>query len=100
LIQIIGSDKGRPPIKYAGEPLREGYVMAFGVVPQHRCQGVGQRVQERAIAVCQQRRCYQIRSRSPTTSYENYALKVKVGYAIYPSDKNNSYYFIKTLASM
>ena len=98
LIQIIGSDEGRPPVKYGGEPLREGYVMAFAVVPQHRRQGIGQRLQERAIAVCQQRGCYQIRSRSPITSYENYALKLKMGYAIHPSDKNDSYDFIKTLA--
>lgn len=96
LLQIIGSDEGRPPIMYAGEPLREGYVMAFAVVPQHRRQGVGQRLQERAIALCQQRNCYQIRSCSAITSQENYALKLKMGYAIHPSDKNDSYYFIKT----
>lgn len=96
LIQIIGSDEGRPPITHAGKPLREGYVIAFAVVPNHRRQGIGQMLQERAIAQCQQRGCYQIRSRSPITSHENYALKLKMGYAIHPSDKNDSYYFIKT----
>ncbi len=98
-IQIIGSDEGRSPIFHLGEPLREGYVMAFAVVPQHRRQGIGQLLQERAIALCQQRGCYQIRSRSPITSHENYALKLKMGYAIHPSDKNDSYYFIKPLAT-
>lgn len=97
LIQIIGSDEGSPPITHGGEPLREGYVMAFAVLPDYRRQGIGQRLQERAIAVCKQRNCYQIRSRSPVTSQENYALKLKMGYAIHPSDKNDSYYFIKTL---
>ncbi len=97
LIQRIGSDEGRPPIMHAGEPLREGYVMAFAVVPQHRRQGIGQSLQERAIDLCQQRGCYQIRSRSPITSHENYALKLKMGYALHPSAENDSYYFIKTL---
>jgi GNAT superfamily N-acetyltransferase len=100
LIQIIGNDEGRPPITHAGEPLREGYVMAFAVVPQYRRQGIGQRLQEQAITLCHQRGCYQIRSRSPITSRENYALKLKMGYAIHPSAENDSYYFIKTLTSM
>lgn len=71
--------------------------MAFAVLLDHRRHGIGQRLQERAIGLCQQRNCYQIRSRSPITSSENYALKLKMGYAIHPSDKNDSYYFIKTL---
>jgi len=98
LIQRIGSDEGRPPIVYLDQPLREGYVMAFAVVPQYRRQGIGQRLQEQAWALCQQRGCYQIRSRSPITSYENYALKLKMAYAIHPSNENDSYYFIKTFA--
>ena len=97
LIQHIGSDEGRPPIVYLDQPLREGYVMAFAVLPQHRRQGIGQLLQEQAWALCQQRGCYQIRSRSPITSRENYALKLKMGYAIHPSHENDSYYFIKTL---
>jgi GNAT superfamily N-acetyltransferase len=99
-ISIIGRDVRRPPIHdAAGQPLREGYVEAFGVVPDARREGVGQRLQEHAIALCRQHRCYQIRSRSPIASRENYALKLKMGYAIHPSAENDSYYFIKTLGS-
>jgi ribosomal protein S18 acetylase RimI-like enzyme len=97
LIQVIGSDQGRSPIISAGQPLREGYVEAFGVLPEHRRQRIGQQMQEHAIKLCQVRTCYQIRSRSPITSYENYALKLKMGYAIHPSHENDSYYFIKVL---
>lgn len=98
LIQVIDHDEGRPPVRdAAGRPLREGYVEAFAVLPAHRCQGIGQALQERAIALCRERRCYQIRSRSPVSSVENYALKLKMGYALHPSDKNDSYYFIKVL---
>ncbi len=98
VIQVIGSEHSRAPILVAGAPLREGYVEAFGVLPRYRRQGLGLRLQERAIELCQDRRCYQIRSRSPISSNENYALKVKMGYAIHPSHENDSYYFIKTLA--
>jgi GNAT superfamily N-acetyltransferase len=97
-ISIIGRDVRRPPIHDpTGQPLREGYVEAFGVVPDARGEGIGQRLQEHAIALCSQRGCYQIRSRSPIASSENYALKLKMGYAIHPSAENDSYYFIKTL---
>jgi GNAT superfamily N-acetyltransferase len=100
MVQVVGRDVNRPPIYAAnGQPLREGYVEAFGVAPDHRRQGIGQRLQERAIALCRQRGCYQIRSRSPITSQENYALKLKMGYAVHPSGENDSYYFIKTLTS-
>jgi len=99
-IAIIGRDVRRPPIRdAAGQPLREGFVEAFGVVPNARRQGIGQRLQQHAIAVCSQRGCYQIRSRSPITSHENYALKLKMGYAIQPSADNDSYFFIKTVRS-
>ena len=33
LIQVIGRDRGRPPLTHAGQLLREGYVEAFGVGP-------------------------------------------------------------------
>jgi GNAT superfamily N-acetyltransferase len=97
-IMVIGREAGRPPIYGAyGQPLREGYVEAFGVLPEARREGIGQRLQEHAIALCSQRGCYQIRSRSPIASRENYALKLKMGYAIHPSAENDSYYFVKLL---
>lgn len=97
--QVIGEDEQRTPIYNAqGAILLEGYVEAFGVLPSFRRQYIGQRLQEEAIAICRERGCYQIRSRSPISSVENYALKVKMGYAIHPSSENDSYYFIKTLS--
>lgn len=98
LILTIGRDQQRPPILDArGNPLREGYVEAFGVLSAYRRQGIGQALQEHAIAYCRKQQCYQIRSRNPVSSVENYALKLKMGYAIHPSHENDSYYFIKTL---
>jgi len=100
LIQVIGSDEGRPPIPLGpgGALLREGYVEAFGVAPGFRRRGIGRRMQEEALSLCREKGCYQIRSRSPVSSTENYALKVNMGYAIHPSDRNDSYFFLKTLA--
>jgi ribosomal protein S18 acetylase RimI-like enzyme len=98
LILTIGRDHNRPPIVDArGQPLREGYVEAFGVLSPYRRQRIGQALQAHAIAYCRQQECYQIRSHSPVSSVENYALKLKMGYAIHPSHENDSYYFIKTL---
>lgn len=97
VVQVIGSDVGRPPIELGGQPLLEGYVEAFGVLPEFRRQLIGQRMQEEAIAICASKGFYQMRSRSPITSRENYALKLKMGYAIHPSEQNDSYYFIKLL---
>ncbi|MCU0495171.1 MAG: GNAT family N-acetyltransferase [Chloroflexaceae bacterium] len=97
-VQVLGREEGRPPVlNSTGEPLREGYVEAFGVRPGERRQGLGQQLQEHAIALCRQRGCYQIRSRSPVYAYENYGLKLKMGYTLHPSNENDSYYFIKKL---
>lgn len=98
LVQVIGREEGRPALRdAAGTVLREGYVNAFGVLEEHRRRGLGRSLQERAVRLCIERECYQIRSRSPITSTENYSLKLSLGYAIQPSTENDSYYFIRTL---
>ena len=99
LVQVIGREEGRPALQDAnGITLREGYVDAFGVLAEYRRGGIGRRLQERVTELCIERDCYQIRSRSPTSSKENYALKLSLGYAVQPSTENDSYYFIKVLA--
>ena len=97
LVQPIGADCDRPPVVVDNQPLREGYVEAFGVLPEHRRRGIGEALQAHAIEACRQIGCYQMRSRSPMTSTENYALKLKMGYAIQPSAENDSYYFLRLL---
>jgi GNAT superfamily N-acetyltransferase len=94
LIQVIGADEGRPAVRYNGVALREGYVEAFGVDPQLRRGGVGTAMQEHAMRQCRLAGCYQMRSRSPVSSVENYALKLSAGYVLHPSRENDSYYFI------
>jgi GNAT superfamily N-acetyltransferase len=97
LVQVIGSEEVRPAILREGEPLIEGFVEAFGVDPAARRAGIGSALQAKAIDYCRSAGCYQMRSRSPVTSEENYALKVAAGYAINPSEQNDSYYFLLKL---
>lgn len=101
VIQVIGQGEQRPAIIGPhGQALTEGYVEAFGVLPTYRCQGIGEALQGFAIDYCRDQHCYQMRSRSPVTSVENYALKLKMGYAVHPSHENDSYYFIKALGEV
>ena len=97
LIQVIGAEEGRPPVLRQGRALTEGYVEAFGVDPQLRRRGIGTALQQHAIRRCRAAGCHQMRSRSPVTSTENYALKLAAGYVVQPSTENDSYYFLLRL---
>ena len=97
LVQVIGAEEGRSPVLHNGEPLLEGYVEAFGVDPQRRRRGIGTALQQHAARLCRTAGCYQMRSRSPVTSAENYALKIAAGYVLHPSRQNDSYYFLLRL---
>ena len=97
LVQVIGAEEGRPAVLHHDEPLLEGYVEAFGVDPQRRRRGIGTVLQQHAARQCRIAGCYQMRSRSPVTSVENYALKIAAGYVLHPSRQNDSYYFLLRL---
>jgi hypothetical protein len=57
--------------------------------PRHRTA-----LQQHAARRCRTADCCQMRSRSPVTSTENYALKIAAGYVLHPSHENDSYYFL------
>jgi GNAT superfamily N-acetyltransferase len=97
LVQVIGAEEGRPAVTYNGAVLKEGYVEAFGVDPQLRRRGVGTALQEHAMRQCRLAGCIQMRSRSPVTSVENYAMKRAAGYVLQSSRENDSYYFLVRL---
>lgn len=98
LVQVIGAEEGRPPILDSrGIALTEGFVEAFGVDPAERRRGIGSSLQAEARRRCAGAGCYQMRSRSPVTSVENYAMKIASGYLVQPSRENDSYYFISKL---
>jgi GNAT superfamily N-acetyltransferase len=97
LVQIVGSDAGRPPVRVGEAVLTEGYVQAFGVAHADRRTGIGRLLQNTAIEYARRVGCYQMRSRSPISSSENYAMKLSMGYVLHPSDENDSYYFLLKL---
>ncbi len=96
-VQVVGSEEGRPPVIHNGSRLTEGFVEAFGVHPDARRMGIGSALQRRAQELCRAFGCHQIRSRSPVSSTENYAMKLAAGYVLHPSNENDSYYFLKKL---
>jgi len=96
-VQVVGSEEGRPPVMRDGSPLTEGFVQALGVDPVARRMGIGSALQRTAQELCRARGCDQIRSRSPVSSRENYAMKFAAGYVLHPSNENDSYYFLKKL---
>jgi len=97
LVQVLGAEEGCSPVSLNGKVLLESYMEAFGVLPERRRVGIGQQLQETAIQIATDLGCYQVRSRSPSTAQENYALKLKMGYVMHPSKENDSYYFIRKL---
>lgn len=97
LIQEPGAEEGRTSIFVEGKPIIEAYVEAFGVDPALRRQGIGSALQQAAIEYARNARCWQIRSKSPITSVENYALKLALEYVVHPSPDSDSYYFILKL---
>jgi GNAT superfamily N-acetyltransferase len=72
-------------------------VQAFGSEPDQRRTGIGTALQQHAIEHARAAGCWQMRSRSPVTSSENYALKLAAGYVLTPSEENDSYYFLLRL---
>lgn len=96
-VQVIGADERRPPVHLDGVALTEGFVEAFGVAADRRRSGIGTALQARARDMCRGLGCFQIRSRSPVSSVENYAMKLAAGYVLQPSDQNDSYYFLMKL---
>jgi GNAT superfamily N-acetyltransferase len=97
ITQRLGEDEERPPIIFKGETLIEAKVISFGVMPEHRNLGIGRRLQEHAIALARELKCYQFRSRSRYHSKANFHLKISLGSGIQPSLQDNSVYFIIVL---
>jgi GNAT superfamily N-acetyltransferase len=67
------------------QSLYETFVQTFYVAEIHRRQGIGQALQRAALQKSQHLGCYQMRSWSSTDKIANYALKIKMGFAIHPA---------------
>lgn len=84
VVQEIGPELDRPPILFDGRPLTEAKILAFGVLPAFRRQGIGRRLQEAAIERASRLGCYQVRSHSSGANGENHRLKLALGFGVHP----------------
>lgn len=100
VIQHIGTEDDLPAIQYKNNRLSEAKVIAFGVVPEYRRQGIGKALQLAMIDRSRRENCYQIRSHSSLSYTQNHDLKLSLGFGVHPlpsSPKRDGYYFVLPL---
>ena len=97
VVQRLGEDEGRPPIVFRDKVLYEAKIIAFGVLPEERNQGIGRSLQQKAMKEAEALACCQVRSRSDYGNNANYHLKITLGFGIQPSLEDDSVYFVKAL---
>jgi GNAT superfamily N-acetyltransferase len=103
VIQDIGPDMDCPPVQWKGENLREAKVIAFGVLPTQRRQGIGRKLQEALRQRAQDLGCYQIRSHSSGDNSANHRLKLSLGYGVHPivrGEDRRGVYFVLPLKQL
>jgi GNAT superfamily N-acetyltransferase len=99
--QEIGIEEDHAVVAFAGQNLVEAKVIAFGVVPNYRRQGIGRELQLAAMALATELGCYQMRSHSGSDSLANHQLKLALGFSVHPilrGDDTAGVYFLKTLS--
>ncbi len=102
---------GNPPsplTDQGGQILRETFVQTFFVEEEHRRQGLGRRLQEKALEVSASMGCWQMRSWSTPDKTANYRLKLALGFCFCPAVQElpsgqgsvAGGYFIKNLSGL
>ena len=100
IIQYIGDDEKHDRIELDGQTLKEAKILAFGVPPELRGQGIGRQLQRYAMEAAYDEGCYQFRSRSDGEAIENHVLRKKMGFAIHPANRGadrQSVFFVMPL---
>ena len=86
--EIGPHDRDHPPIEIYGKMLKEAKILAFGVKEGYRRQGIGTTLQEYAIKQAKLFGCYQVRSVSGENHPENHRLKLAMGFAVEPMERD------------
>ena len=81
-------DRDHPPIQIHGKTLKEAKILAFGVKEGYRRQGIGTALQEYTIKQAKLLDCYQVRSVSGENHPENHLLKLAMGFAVEPMERD------------
>ena len=75
-------------MKRDGKALTEAKIIAFGVPPTHRRQGIGRALQENVLRRARALGCYQVRSVSRWSRQANHQLKLSMGLAVEPMKRD------------
>ena len=86
--EIGPHDRGHPVVKRDGRPLTEAKIIAFGVPAAYRRQGIGRALQEHVLRRARALGCYQVRSVSRPSRQANHQLKLSMGFAVEPMERD------------
>lgn len=102
VVQDIGAEDGHDPVMLGDRALTEAKVLAFGVSPENRRQGIGRHLQVALFDRASKLGCYQVRSHSRGENSANHRLKLSMGYAVHPvirGEDRGGVYFVKAVDS-
>lgn len=98
--EIGPHDRGHPVVERDGKALTEAKIIAFGVPPAQRRRGIGRALQEHVLRRARGLGCYQVRSVSRWTRQANHELKLSMGFAVEPMERDEpSLAFVMPLAA-
>jgi GNAT superfamily N-acetyltransferase len=81
-------DRDHPPIEMYGKTLKEAKILAFGVKEGYQRQGIGTALQAYTLKQARLFDCYQVRSVSGENHPENHLLKLSMGFAVEPMERD------------
>ena len=82
------NDRGQRALMVDGRPLTEAKIIASGVKKEYRRQGIGRALQEHTLHRAKALGCYQVRSVSDGNHPENHRLKLAMGFAVEPMERD------------
>lgn len=86
--EIGPHDRKHPVIIHQGKRLYEAKIIAFAVSSSHRRQGIGRTLQQQAIVRAKALGCFQLRSVSHAEYEANHHLKLSMGFAAIPMERD------------
>jgi len=85
--EIGPHDRDHALVKRGGDVLTEAKIIAFGVREPFRRRGIGRALQERTLRRARELGCYQVRSVSGDEHPQNQQLKLSMGFAVEPMER-------------
>ena len=86
--EIGPHDRNHAPVVLNGQKLTEAKILAFGVWEAYRRRGIGRALQEHTLRRARALGCYQVRSVSDADHPENQRLKLAMGFAVEPMERD------------